>query len=127
MIEGLCILLVSSKHSHHSSPVVLYPNMRIVSLEGSLVLLECILAGEISGAENIQWSFNEQTLMNSGKYTIFASNNIVCIYGTCHQSQLQIRQANFNDIGTYKCSYADLLGEITVMSATSKHRATCVE
>ena len=89
--------------------MALYPSKRTVTFkENNFVLLECILAGEISGTEKIWWFFNGQILSNSGRYIILESNNIVCAYGTCHQSQLQIRQTVEADAGIYTCQYAGL-------------------
>ena len=97
--------------------MVLYPRIKIVSFqENDLILLECTLAGDISGTEDIEWVFNGQILRNSDKYTILESDNIMCPYGTCHQSQLQIRQAMDNDAGTYTCQYEDLEDVITVIN-----------
>ena len=100
--------------------MVLYPTLKTVSFEdGDLVLLGCILAGEISGNKNIQWFFNGQ-LRNTAKYTIALSSDILCAYGTCQWSQLQIRQADANDAGTYTCSYENLSEQIIIERATSK-------
>ena len=89
--------------------MALYPNKRTVIFEeNDFVLLECILAGEISGTEKINWIFNGQMITNSGRHNILESNNILCAYGTCHQSQLQIRQAGQADAGIYTCQYAGL-------------------
>ena len=102
--------------------MVLYPREKTVSFkDNDFVLLECILAGEISGTEEIQWIFNGQVLSNSGRRNILESNNIVCRYGTCHQSQLQIRQASDSDAGTYTCSYPGHSNVmITLMNLTRK-------
>ena len=90
----------------YSSSVDLYPSKRTVTFkENDFVLLECILAGEISETERINWIFNGQMITTPGRHNIFESNNIVCAYGTCHQSQLQIRPA---DAGNYTCQYAGL-------------------
>ena len=91
-----------------------------MSIDSNLVLLGCILAGEFSGNGNIQWSYNGQTIIPSDKYQVFTVNNIDCTYGKCHRSQLQIRQANANDVGTYTCSFEDMSEDITVMNPTCK-------
>ena len=91
-----------------------------MSIDSNLVLLECILAGEFSGSGNIQWSYNGQLLRDGDKYQVFTANNVDCTYGKCHRSQLQIRQANANDVGTYTCSFEDMSEDITVMNVTSK-------
>ena len=89
--------------------MVLYPRERtVVFKENDFVLLECILAGEVSWTEEIRWFFNGQIISNSGKYSVLESINILCAYGTCHQSQLQIRQAGQADAGIYTCQYAGL-------------------
>ena len=89
--------------------------------DNDFVLLECILAGEISGTEEIGWNFNGQMLSNSEKHNILGSNNVVCAYGTCQQSQLQIQQASDNDAGTYTCSYPGHSNVmITLMNLTRK-------
>ena len=99
--------------------MVLYPREKTLSFkDNDFVLLECILAGETG---EIRWFFNGQILSNSGRYNILESDNIVCDYGTCHQSQLQIRQASDSDAGTYTCSYpghSDVM--ITLMNLTRK-------
>ena len=93
----------------YSSSVALYPNKRTVIFEEKdFVLLECILAGEISWTEEIRWFFNGQIISNSGKYSVLELNNIVCAYGTCHQSQLLITQAGQADAGIYTCLYPGL-------------------
>ena len=100
---------------------MLYPTIKTVSFQdGDLVLLACILAGEISGNKNIQWFFNGQMLSNTAKYTIALSSDILCAYGTCQQSQLQIRQADANDAGKYTCSYENLSQQIIIERAISK-------
>ena len=97
--------------------VVLYSSVRTKGfVEGGLILFECLLAGESSESEDILWSFNEQFLSNSNKYTIALSKDVVCPYGTCDQSQLQIHQAVESDTGTYMCYYRDFSAEITVMN-----------
>ena len=101
-------------------PVVLYPEERSVSIDSDLVLLECILAGEFSGSGDIQWSSNDQQLRDDDKYQVFTSNNVDCTYGKCHRSQLQIRQANANDVGTYTCTFEDMSEDITVINVTGK-------
>ena len=87
-------------------------------------MLECILAGEVSSEENIKWSFNGRALGEGSedKYSIFI-NTDVCPYGTCQRSQLQINPASANDVGTYTCSFSDLLEDITVMNVTSKRHS----
>ena len=97
--------------------VVLYPSVRTKGfVEGGLILFECLLAGESSESEDILWSFNGEILSNSNKYTIALSKDVVCPYGTCDQSQLQISDAVESDTGTYRCHYRDLSAEITVMN-----------
>ena len=100
-----------------SSSVVLYPAKRSVSIDSTLVLLECILAGEVSTGEEIMWSFNGRALGGGSedKYSIFIVTENVCPYGTCQRSQLQINPANANDVGTYTCSFSDLSEDITVI------------
>ena len=101
-----------------SLSVVLYPSKTEVSFnDNELVLLECILAGDKSETEKIQWMFDGQILSNSGKYLILESDNIICDYGTCHRSLLQIRQASDNDAGMYTCSYAGHSDVITLMNS----------
>ena len=102
-----------------SLSVVLYPRERIISFEeGNFILLECLLADENSGSEKISWSFNGQSLSNSDKHTIALSEDVVCPYGTCDQSQLQIRNAMDSDTGTYTCHYRNLSAEIIVMNSS---------
>ena len=96
---------------------MLYPNTKTVLYEeNDLIILECILTGEVIGTEDIEWFFKGQILRNSMKYTISVSDNIICSYGKCHQSILQIRQADSTDAGTYTCSYSTLSEEILVTS-----------
>ena len=101
---------------------MLYPAKRSVSIDTPVVLLECILAGEVSSEENIKWSFNGRALGGGSedKYSIFIITENVCPYGTCQRSQLQIDPASANDVGTYTCSFSDLSEDITVMNVTSK-------
>ena len=102
--------------------MVLYPSKEKVGFEkDDLILLECLLAGESSESEDILWSFNGQSLSNSNKYTVALSKDVVCPYGTCDQSQLQISDALERDTGTYKCHYRDLSANITVMNLTRKY------
>ena len=112
--------LVLSKYGIYLFPVELYAEERSVSIDSNLVLLECILAGEFSGSGNIQWSYNGQILRDGDKYQVFTANNIDCTYGKCHRSQLQIRQANANDVGTYTCTFEDMSEDITLMNVTGK-------
>ena len=99
-------------------PVMLYSNMKTVLYEeNDLIILECILIGEVIGTEDIEWFFNGEILRNSRKYTILELDNIVCSYGICYQSQLQIRQADDTDAGTYTCSYSTLSEEIVVVAS----------
>ena len=101
--------------------MVLDPSQAEVSFDDNeLVLLKCILAGDKSETEKIQWMFDGQTLSNSEKYLILESDDIMCDYGTCHQSQLQIKQASYNDAGMYTCSYAGRSAEIILMNRTRK-------
>ena len=111
--------LVLSKYIlYNLFPVVLYAEERRLSIDSNLVL-ECLLVGEFSGSGNIQWSYNGQLLRDGDKYQVF-TDNIDCTYGKCHRSQLQIRQANANAVGTYTCSFEDMSEDITVMNVTSK-------
>ena len=103
-----------------SHSVVLYPVVNSVTIDSTLVLLECILAGETSNNHSIQWSFNGHLLRSSDKYRVFTGDSFECTYGKCHQSQLQIRQATTNDAGIYTCSFQDMLKNITVTDSTSK-------
>ena len=97
--------------------MVLFTNKITVGFEeGDLILLECLLAGENSGSERILWNFDGERLSNSGKHTIALSEDVVCPYGTCDQSLLQIRNAMDSDTGTYTCHYRDLSAAITVMN-----------
>ena len=97
--------------------MVLFTNEKTVCFEeGDLILFECLLAGENSGSEKISWNFNGEMLSNSDKHTIALSEDVVCPYGTCDQSQLQIRSAMESDTGAYTCHYRDLSAEITVMN-----------
>ena len=98
--------------SFHSA--LLYPEERSVSIDSSLVLLECILAGEFLGNGKIQWSYNGQTITPGDKYQVLS---IDCTYGKCHHYQLQIRQANANDVGTYTCSFENMSKDITVVTS----------
>ena len=110
-------ILASHLFSSLFISVVLYPSVRTKGFEqGGLILLECLLAGEISESEDISWNFNGGMLSNSKKYTIALSKDVVCPYGTCDQSQLQIHQAVESDTGTYTCHYRDLSAEITVVN-----------
>ena len=103
--------------------MLLFQSKKTVTLfEDSDVLLECLLAGDISETADIQWFFNGQRLHDSDKYTTPPSENVVCFYCLCLQSQLQIKQANSSDIGTYTCSYKNLAKEIAVLS---KHLSLC--
>ena len=101
--------------------MVLYPAKRSVSIDSTVVLLECILAGEVSTGEEIKWSFNGRVLGGDSedKYSIFIITENVCPYGTCQRSQLQINPASANDVGTYTCSFSDLSEDITVTSKSS--------
>ena len=99
------------------SSVVLYPSIETIGFEeGDLILFECLLAGENSGSEKISWNFNGEMLSNSDKHTVALSEDVMCPYGTCDQSQLQIRSAMESDSGIYTCHYRDLSVNITVMN-----------
>ena len=98
--------------------VVLYADEKIVNIVSNFVLLECILAGEFSGNGNIEWLYNSQLLRQGDKYQVFTADNVGCTYyGKCHRSQLQIRPANANDVGTYTCSFEDMSEDITVVTS----------
>ena len=107
--------------------MVLYPAKRSVSIDSTLVLLECILAGEVSTGEQIMWSFNGRALGGGSedKYSIFIATD-VCPYGTCQRSQLQINPVNANDVGTYTCSFSDLSEDIIVMNEIGKQHSLSI-